>query len=131
MVTQRHGNHVVDNFEDIAGSSVLEVFVLEVGNKIAWQIVRWEFQWCEFTGGVLLEPGTLLPFGGIPKLDRGAKRRWGTVQFGFANRYGAITANGQGETVLGQIMMLKDANSKNVIQEVKKRVAEIQENLPE
>jgi cobalt-zinc-cadmium resistance protein CzcA len=54
-----------------------------------------------------------------------------TVQFGFANRYGAITANGKGETVLGQVMMLKDANSKKVINEVKKRVAEIQENLPE
>ncbi len=54
-----------------------------------------------------------------------------TVQFGFANRYGAITANGKGETVLGQIMMLKNANSKVVINEVKNRVAEIQTNLPE
>jgi len=35
-----------------------------------------------------------------------------TVHFGYANRFGAITANGQGEKVLGQIMMLKDANSK-------------------
>ncbi len=54
-----------------------------------------------------------------------------TVNFGYANRYGAITANGKGETILGQIMMLKDANSKEVINEVKKRVAEIQGNLPE
>jgi heavy metal efflux system protein len=53
------------------------------------------------------------------------------VHFGFANRFGAITANGQGEKVLGQIMMLKDANSKLVINEVKKRVEEIQHNLPE
>lgn len=53
------------------------------------------------------------------------------VQYGFANRFGAITANGKGETVLGQIMMLKDANSKDVINEVKSRVAEIQKNLPE
>ena len=37
------------------------------------------------------------------------------VQFGYANRFGAITANGKGETVLGQIMMLKNANSKEVI----------------
>jgi len=37
-----------------------------------------------------------------------------TVQFGNANRFGAITANGQGEKVLGQIMMLKDANSNKV-----------------
>ncbi|MBN2805511.1 MAG: CusA/CzcA family heavy metal efflux RND transporter [Prolixibacteraceae bacterium] len=54
-----------------------------------------------------------------------------TVQYGSANRFGAITANGEGEKVLGQIMMLKDANSNKVIREVKKRVAEIQENLPE
>lgn len=53
------------------------------------------------------------------------------VQAGHANRFGAITANGEGEKVLGQIMMLKNANSKNVINEVKKRVAEVQESLPE
>lgn len=53
------------------------------------------------------------------------------VKFGYANRFGAITANGKGETVLGQIMMLKNANSREVINDVKERVAEIQENLPE
>ncbi len=53
------------------------------------------------------------------------------VRFGHANRYGAITANGKGETILGQVMMLKNADSKQVINEVKMRVAEIQENLPE
>jgi cobalt-zinc-cadmium resistance protein CzcA len=54
-----------------------------------------------------------------------------TVKFGHANRFGAITANGKGETILGQVMMLKDANSKEVINAVKERVDEIQENLPE
>jgi len=53
-----------------------------------------------------------------------------SVKFGHANRYGAITANGKGETILGQVMMLKNANSKEVINEVKSRVAEIQKNLP-
>ncbi|HWS00230.1 MAG TPA: efflux RND transporter permease subunit, partial [Prolixibacteraceae bacterium] len=53
------------------------------------------------------------------------------VKFGYANRFGAITANGKGETVLGQIMMLKNANSKEVISEVKSRVEAIQKNLPE
>ena len=53
------------------------------------------------------------------------------VHYGHANRFGAITANGKGETVLGQLMMLKDANSKVVINEVKRRVEEIQKNLPE
>jgi len=53
------------------------------------------------------------------------------VHFGYANRFGAITANGEGEKVFGQIMMLKDANSKEVIHDIKARVAEVQKNLPE
>lgn len=55
----------------------------------------------------------------------------GKVRFGYANRYGAITGNGEGEKVLGQIMMLKNANSKKVIKEVKERVDEVQKSLPE
>ncbi len=53
------------------------------------------------------------------------------VQFGHANRFGAITANGQGEKVMGQIMMLKNADSKKVIKAVHERVAEVQKSLPE
>lgn len=53
------------------------------------------------------------------------------VGFGKANRFGAITGNGQGEKVLGQVMMLKDGNSKKVIQDVKERVASISKSLPE
>ena len=55
----------------------------------------------------------------------------GIVGFGHANRFGAITANGEGEKVLGQIMLLKDADSKATIDRVKKRVAEVQQTLPE
>lgn len=53
------------------------------------------------------------------------------VNFGYANRFGAITGNGEGEKVLGQVMMLKGGNSKQVISDVKNRVAEIQKSLPE
>ncbi len=53
------------------------------------------------------------------------------VRFGHATRFGAITANGEGEKVLGQVMMLKDADSKATIDRVKERVAEIQKTLPE
>ena len=53
------------------------------------------------------------------------------VGFGHATRFGAITGNGEGEKVLGQVMMLKDANSKKVIEAVKKRVTEISKSLPE
>ncbi|MDF4204270.1 CusA/CzcA family heavy metal efflux RND transporter [Maribacter sp. SA7] len=52
------------------------------------------------------------------------------VDFGSAVRFGAITGNGEGEKVLGQVMMLKDANSKKVIEAVKERVAEISTSLP-
>ncbi|SNR34371.1 CusA/CzcA family heavy metal efflux RND transporter [Lutibacter flavus] len=53
------------------------------------------------------------------------------VNFGFATRFGAITGNGEGEKVLGQVMMLKDGDSNKVIEAVKDRVAEIQKTLPE
>ncbi|MHB0754390.1 CusA/CzcA family heavy metal efflux RND transporter [Polaribacter sp. M15] len=53
------------------------------------------------------------------------------VGYGNATRFGAITGNGQGEKVLGQIMMLKDGNSKAIIDAVKERVASIESSLPE
>ena len=53
------------------------------------------------------------------------------IGFGSATRFGAITGNGEGEKVLGQIMMLKDGNSKAIIDAVKERVSEIESSLPE
>ncbi len=53
------------------------------------------------------------------------------VGYGNALRFGAITGNGEGEKVLGQVMMLKNANSKKVIEAVKERVASISRSLPE
>ena len=38
------------------------------------------------------------------------------VGYGSANRFGAITGNGEGEKVLGQVMMIKNGNSNQVIQ---------------
>ncbi len=64
---------------------------------------------------------------GIPLLVKDVA----VVRYGYANRFGAITGNGEGEKVLGQVMMLKDGNSKEVIKAVKKRVAEVQKSLPE
>lgn len=52
------------------------------------------------------------------------------VGFGHALRFGAITGNGEGEKVLGQVMMLKDENSKQVIEAVKERVSTISKTLP-
>lgn len=53
------------------------------------------------------------------------------VQFGKAVRYGAFTKDGKGEAVGGIIFMLKGANSNEVIANVKQRIAQIQESLPE
>ncbi len=55
----------------------------------------------------------------------------GTVQFGTATRYGALTKNGEGEAVGGMILMLKGASSDAVIKDVTKRIEEIQKSLPE
>lgn len=54
-----------------------------------------------------------------------------SVGFGSATRFGAITGNGEGEKVLGQIMMLKDANSKKTINAVHERIEAISKTLPE
>lgn len=52
------------------------------------------------------------------------------VQYGKAIRYGAMTYNGEGEVAGAVVMMLKGANSNEVIQKVKDRVEEIQKTLP-
>jgi heavy metal efflux system protein len=53
------------------------------------------------------------------------------VRFGYATRYGAMTYNGQYEVSGAVVMMLKGANSNQVIKNIKERIAEIQKTLPE
>ncbi|AMJ65204.1 CusA/CzcA family heavy metal efflux RND transporter [Hymenobacter sp. PAMC 26628] len=53
-----------------------------------------------------------------------------TLRMGHAVRYGAMTRNGQGETVGGVVLMLKGASSEQTIKNVKVKVAEIQKTLP-
>ncbi|MCE7921868.1 MAG: CusA/CzcA family heavy metal efflux RND transporter [Haliscomenobacteraceae bacterium CHB4] len=53
------------------------------------------------------------------------------VRLGHALRYGAVTHNGEGEIVLGIVMMLKGENAAEVIRRVKARLAEIEPGLPE
>jgi cobalt-zinc-cadmium resistance protein CzcA len=54
------------------------------------------------------------------------------VRFGHAVRYGALTYNAEndGEAVGGIVLMLKGANSSAVIENVKNRIAQIQQTLP-
>lgn len=55
----------------------------------------------------------------------------GKVQYGKAIRYGAMTYNGEGEVAGAVVMMMKGANSNEVIKDVKSRIEEIQKTLPE
>lgn len=55
----------------------------------------------------------------------------GTVKFGSAKRFGAMTRDGKGECVGGIAMMLKGANANVVTKELEARVAKIQKMLPE
>lgn len=52
------------------------------------------------------------------------------VRPGFATRYGAMTYNDNGEVAGAVVMMLKGANSSQVIADVKAKVAEIRKTLP-
>lgn len=54
-----------------------------------------------------------------------------TVGYGSAVRYGAMTRNNEGEVVGGLVLMLKGANSSEVIGHVKERIAQIRKSLPE
>src|SRR5262249_3885625 len=63
---------------------------------------------------------------GTPGLGRHIR----TVRVGAAMRFGVITRDGQSEAVTGITMMLIGANSRDVVQGVKKKVAEIQALLP-
>lgn len=53
------------------------------------------------------------------------------IRIGSATRYGALTYNDKGEVAGAIVMMLKGANSNQVIKNVKERIAKIQETLPE
>ncbi|OQW40168.1 MAG: multidrug transporter AcrB [Proteobacteria bacterium SG_bin4] len=64
---------------------------------------------------------------GIPVLIRDVAEK---VHFGHQMRYGAFTQDGR-EAVGGMILMLRGANSNAVIQNVQKRIIEIQKSLPE
>lgn len=53
------------------------------------------------------------------------------VRFGSATRYGAMTYNGMEQVSGAVVMMLKGANSNEVIKNIKERIAQIQKTLPE
>ncbi len=64
---------------------------------------------------------------GVPVLMRDVAN----IGFGYATRYGAMTFNGEAEVAGAVVMMLKGENSSAVIKNVKNKIAEIQNSLPE
>jgi cobalt-zinc-cadmium resistance protein CzcA len=52
------------------------------------------------------------------------------VAFGGETRQGAVTRDGQGETVAGMVIMLRGANSRTVVEAVKDQAGRIQRMLP-
>ncbi len=75
----------------------------------------------EDVGNIVVKTG-----GGVPVLVRHVAN----VRFGNAVRYGAMTRNGEGEVVGGIVMMLKGANSAEVVQRVKEKMESIKAALP-
>lgn len=63
---------------------------------------------------------------GIPILVRNVAE----VKLGSAVRYGSVTYNGEKEVVGGIVMMLKGANSAEVVNRVKEKLKTIQKSLP-
>lgn len=53
-----------------------------------------------------------------------------TVVTGAVVRQGAVTADGEGEIVCGITLMLKGANSRTVVEDVKSRVEQVKKSLP-
>ncbi len=54
-----------------------------------------------------------------------------TVAIGGQTRQGAVTRDGKGEAVAGMVIMLRDANSKVVVDRVKKTIPTVQASLPD
>lgn len=58
-------------------------------------------------------------------------RQLAQVKLGPALRFGTVTKHGQGEIVAGTVMMLIGQNSREVVTNVKKALAEVSANLPQ
>ncbi len=101
------------------------------------------------TGGAYIEKGSTVLFirteglvGSIDdiqkivvkNLDNGSPlliRDVADVRLGSATRYGAMTYNGMSEVSGAVVMMLKGANSNQVIEDIKERIELIRKTLPE
>jgi heavy metal efflux system protein len=100
------------------------------------------------TGGAYIEKGSTVLYirsegliGNIQDIENVAIQRTNSetplfmrdvaaIKMGYATRYGAMCYNDEGELSGAVVMMLKGANSSDVIKNVKNRIAQIQKTLP-
>ena len=54
-----------------------------------------------------------------------------TVRIGAVTRYGAVTQNGSSEAVQGLVLGLRGANARDVVRDVRQKLAEISSALPD
>ena len=54
-----------------------------------------------------------------------------SVRLGALTRYGAVTANGEGEAVTGLVLLRKGANSRTLVEGVKREIEAIKQTLPQ
>ncbi len=101
------------------------------------------------TGGAYIEKGSTVLYirsegliGNIQDIENVAIQRSNSetplfirdiaqIKIGYATRYGAMCYNDEGEVSGAVVMMLKGANSSEVIKNVKERIAQIQKTLPQ
>lgn len=53
------------------------------------------------------------------------------VEYGAEIRQGAVSMDGKGEVVMGVVLQLKGANTRQVLQDIREKVEEIQSSLPQ
>jgi heavy metal efflux system protein len=101
------------------------------------------------TGGAYIEKGSTVLYirsegliGNIQDIENVAIKRSNSeaplfirdvaeIKIGHATRYGAMCYNDEGEVSGAVVMMLKGANSSDVIKNVKERITQIQKTLPQ
>ncbi|MGA1272324.1 MAG: efflux RND transporter permease subunit, partial [Burkholderiaceae bacterium] len=69
-------------------------------------------------------------------VSQGSKQRLlvddvATVSMGSLTRYGAVSADGRGETVQGLVLGMRGANAREVVTAVKLKLADIEKRLPD
>ncbi|OJW17307.1 CusA/CzcA family heavy metal efflux RND transporter [Mucilaginibacter sp. 44-25] len=123
-ILQSHGLTISDVFNAVErNNNNTGGAYIEKGPTVLYIRTQGLFKTVDDISNTIIKPLT----GGQPLFIRDVAE----VRTGYATRYGAMCYNDQGEVAGAVVMMLKGANSSEVIKNVKDRVALIQKTLPE